>query len=288
MSRSLSENKEKVLIQCRLCDADKTLPFTNEGEWQVHKCSVCGFVFVVPLPEEEYLRAHYQQYLPSDEDGIYHWRKLMIDVFERSLSVIKRESICSGRKLLDVGCGYGFFLEEANREGWSIQGVEPCEHAHRYSQKNGLKVDLGDLFQQRYQDNSFDVVTMFYVLEHVRDPLSYLREAYRVLKSGGLLLVRVPHTTPIVKLLKAFRIPNRLYDTPSHLSDFSPRTLATALCKTGFIDIKTFPGGSTRPYPFGECIVSVTSGWLADALYWISAGKWLLPGVSKTTTAKKK
>ena len=236
----------------------------------------------------EYLKAHYQQYLPADEEKISQWRTLMVEISDRSLEAIEKNNRQPlDGKLLDVGSGYGFFLEKARKRGWNVHGVEPCEHARNYAIKNELEVDLGVLLEQRYPDSSFDVVTMFYVLEHVREPLSYLKEAHRILKPGGLLLVRVPHTTPIVKFLKAFRIRNRLYDTPSHLSDFSPKTLSLALRKSGFDGCVTFPGGATHPYPFGECAVSVMSGWFADVLYCISLGKWLLPGVSKTTITKK-
>ncbi|MBF0569807.1 MAG: class I SAM-dependent methyltransferase [Candidatus Omnitrophica bacterium] len=274
---------------CRLCGADKTAVVTNEGDWQVFECAVCGFVFVVPLPDEEYLKAHYQQYLPADEKKIGQWRNLMEDISRRSLEAIEkhRQSPSQG-KLLDVGCGYGFFLERARDRGWTVHGVEPCVHARDHAMKSGLQVDLGGLLEQQYPDASFDIVTMFYVLEHVREPLSYLKEAYRILKPGGLLLVRVPHTTPIVKFLKAFGIKNRLYDTPSHLSDFSPKTLSLALRKAGFDGGMTFPGGATRPPHPGERVVATLAGWIADALYWISFGKWLLPGVSKSTLTKKK
>ena len=280
---------EKASTQCRLCGDRKTLFLAAEGDWTVLECSVCGFVFVVPLPDEESLKAHYQQYLPADEEKIFQWRNLMEGISQRSLEAIEKDwPVPSNGRLLDVGCGYGFFLGKARERGWFVNGVEPCVHARDYALKTGLQVDLGGLPEQKYPDGSFDVVTMFYVLEHVREPLSYLKEAYRILKPGGLLLVRVPHTTPIVKFLKVFGIKNRLYDTPSHLSDFSPNTLTLALVKAGFDGGITFPGGATRPYPFGECLVSAASGWLADAMYWISFGKWLLPGVSKSTLTKKK
>ncbi len=289
MSNSPDLIMEKASTQCRLCGDGKTVFLTAEGDWTVLECSECGFVFVVPLPDEAYLKAHYQQYLPADEEKIFQWRNLMEEVSYRSLETIEKDGrMPSNGRLLDVGSGYGFFLEKARDRGWAVRGVEPCVHARDYAMKSGLQVDLGVLLEQKYPDCSFDVVTMFYVLEHVREPLSYLKEAYRILKPEGLLLIRVPHTTPIVKFLKVFGIKNRLYDTPSHLSDFSPKTLSLALVKAGFGGGITFPGGATRQYPFGECLVSAASGWLADAMYWISFGKWLLPGVSKSTLTKKK
>lgn len=273
---------------CRLCGAPALTEVTQEGPWHVLECRTCGFVFMVPLPDEAYLKNHYQQYLPADAVRIRQWRRLMVEISRRSLEAMdQRVPGVPGRRLLDVGCGYGFFLEKAREQGWDVQGVEPCAHAREYALKHGLEVDAGVLMEQHYLDAAFDAVTLFYVLEHVREPLVYLKEAYRILKPGGVLLVRVPHTTPIVKGLKLLRINNRLYDAPSHLNDFSPATLSLALSKAGFKDATTFPGGATRPHSWDERVVSVMSGGLADVLYGLSFGKWLLPGVSKTTITIK-
>ena len=284
------ESEGDTQTLCRLCSSGKTVLVTCEGEFRVLECQGCGFVFVVPLPDEGYLKAHYQHYLPVNEAKALQWRTLMQEISQRSLAAIAKKSQCLPKdaNLLDVGCGYGFFLEMARERGWAVHGVEPCVHARDYAMKSGLEVDIGGLLEQHYADSSFNVVTMFYVLEHVREPLIYLSEAYRILKPGGILFVRVPHTTPIVKFLKALRIKNRLYDTPSHLSDFSPKTLLLALKKAGFESGITFPGGATRPHPMNECIVSIVSGRIASAIYCISSGKWLLPGVSKSTLTQKK
>ena len=245
-------------------------------------------MYVTPLPNEHFLRRHYQTYLPASDTLIAQWRMMMLSVFQRSLDAIEARRGLSKGTLLDIGCGYGFFLELALQRGWRVNGVEPCAHARAYAASKSIKVDSEDLFDQAYKNEMFDVVTLFYVLEHLPSPLKYLKEINRILKPGGLLLVRVPHTTPLVKLLKLLGINNSLYDVPSHLSDFSPSTIAMALEKTGFKEIHTFPGGATSPHILGKRIVSHSSGFLADILYALSGNRLLLPGVSKTTIARKK
>ena len=251
------------------------------------QCKNCSFVYVTPLPDEQFLYHHYQTYLPSGNVYIEQWRRMMVDVFQRSLNAIETQYGHNKGTLLDVGCGYGFFLDLARQNGWQVRGIEPCAHARAYAASKSLEVDSEDLFARVYRDKTFDVVTLFYVLEHLPHPLRYLKEINRILKPGGLVLVRIPHTTPIVKFLKILGIPNKLYDIPSHLNDFSPRTITLALEKTGFKEIKTFPGGATRPYAFSKRIVSSCSGSLADALYVLSGRRLLIPGVSKTTIARK-
>lgn len=272
---------------CPLCGRQEIRLVHKESEWNIVKCLSCSFVFVNPIPDDIALRCHYQQYLPSEENRIRDWCRMMSGVFSRSLDVIGKENGSHHGKLLDIGCGYGFFLDLAHKKGWEVYGVEPCDHARAYAAKKGILVDSENLFERAYNDELFDVVTLFYVLEHLPDPLRYLKEINRILKPGGLLLIRVPHTTPIVRLLKIFAIANKLYDVPSHLSDFSPRTIALALEKTGFNEIHTFPGGATRPQAIGQRLISKSSGALAEALYKISGKTLLLPGISKTTIARK-
>lgn len=274
-------------MSCLICGEGEARLIKKEGAWDVVQCKNCSFVYITPLPDEQFLHLHYQTYLPAGDADIEQWRKMMQGVFNRSLDAIEARQGLSRGTLLDIGCGYGFFLELARQRGWSVYGVEPCAHARAYAASKSLKIDSKDLFAQMYKDETFDVVTLFYVLEHLLNPLKYLKEIRRILKPGGLLLVRVPHTTPIAKFLKILGIPNKIYDVPSHLSDFSPNTIALALGKVGFTEIQTFPGGATRPHALMQHVVSSGSGLLADVLYALSGKKLLIPGVSKTTIARK-
>lgn len=273
--------------QCYICGGTKCCIIKKEAAWNVIQCKDCSFVYITPVPSEQFLHLHYQQYLPSDSIHIEQWRIMMTNIFLRSINIIEARHSLGRGALLDIGCGYGFFLELARQRGWNVYGIEPCAHARAYAASKGIAVDSENLFTRAYSDEMFDVVTLFYVLEHLPEPLRYLKEINRILKPGGLLLIRVPHITPLVKFLKIFRIPNKLYDSPSHLSDFSPRTMALALEKTGFCEINTFPGGATRPRAIGQRIISYGSGVLADLLYFISWKRLLMPGVSKTTIASK-
>jgi len=211
----------------------------------------------------------------------------MRGVFSNSLNLIEKFYDSPTGRLLDIGCGYGFFLKMAEEKGWEVCGLDLCKHAVTYAKLRGINVSCATLLEKKYKNAEFDIATMFYVLEHLPDPIQHLKEVYRVLKPGGLILLRVPHTTPIIKLLKALNIPNRLYDAPSHLNDFSPDIIRRILQKSGFTAIHTHIGGMTYPYPLHQRIISFVSGWLAEFLYALTFGKYLFPGVSKTTIARK-
>lgn len=275
-----------LAVKCPLCNQDKTKLITKEGEFSIVECLVCGFVYVNPQPDEDYLKNHYQSYLPATEKEIVAWDKMMTQIFARSLKVITQ--VLPGRgRLLDIGSAHGFFLRDAIKSGFETCGLDLCQQAVDYSNAQGWQADCVSLFDKKFPDNSFDVVTMFYVLEHLPDPAKYLKGVKRILKPGGVLLLRVPHTTPLVKFLKLFGIANKLYDAPSHLNDFSPSTIKQMLENCGLSNALTFIGGTTYPAKALPKAVSVFSGILADIVYTLSAGNWLFPGVSKTTIAFK-
>jgi hypothetical protein len=114
-----------------------------------------------------------------------------------------------------------------------------------------------------------------------------LRKAFDLLTSGGILLARVPHTTPIVRLLSPFGLGGSLYDPPFHLYDFSPAVLREMLRRTGIVDVHTFPGQPTVPSRLGGRIAATLFGVLAGGVHALTRGVVLLPGVSKTTIARK-
>jgi SAM-dependent methyltransferase len=191
-------------------------------------------------------------------------------------------------RLLDVGTGYGFFLALMQSRGWEVMGLEVSPTGAQYARKRwGLSILSQPLEQTSFHEGAFDVVTAFYVVEHLPDPMAFLREVYRILRPGGMIMVRYPHSTPIKDILSLMRIRNTLYHLPFHLMDFSPRTMRTALERTGFTKIKTVIGGFTSPSNRAGKWAGLIFGNLAEVLCHLSHGKILLPGVSKTTIARK-
>jgi 2-polyprenyl-3-methyl-5-hydroxy-6-metoxy-1,4-benzoquinol methylase len=273
-------------IQCPICEESKRNPLCQEGSFQMVQCPSCQFIYLNPRPTHESLLRFYQQYLPEEESSIEAWQRMMRPVFNRAahlLSQIKRKG-----HLLDAGTGFGFFLSEMKNRGWEGVGVDISEKAINYGREVlGLTIHSGPLEKIGFPNHSFDVITSFYLIEHLPYPMVFFKECYRILKPGGVLLLRYPHTTPIKSLLHFFAIKNRLYDLPAHLSDFSPKMIQQCLKKTGFEKIQHWIGGHTLPNPMGKRIASFFFGNLSEALFYLSLKRFLLPGVSKTILATK-
>jgi SAM-dependent methyltransferase len=212
---------------------------------------------------------------------------MMRPIFHRAANLLEHYN--RNGRLLDVGSGFGFFLVEMKHRGWEAVGVEISKKAIDYARNIlGLTIHPGPIEDAGFSDNHFDAVTGFYVIEHLPHPMAFLKECYRILKPGGLLLLRYPHTTPIKNLLRFFGIKNHLYDLPAHLSDFSPRMIQQCLEKIGFGKFCHLIGGYTLPPDLGKRTASILFGSFSEALFYLSLGKFLLPGVSKNILAFKK
>jgi SAM-dependent methyltransferase len=209
-------------------------------------------------------------------------------IFREAAAMLCSSRNGSGRRrLLDVGCGFGTFVAIMRARGWEAEGVDPSSAAVAAAGQKGRPIRLGTLEDLQAAREAYDAVTLFYVLEHLPDPMGALRSISRLLAPGGTLLLRVPHTTPIVRLLAPIGLGSALYDPPYHLYDFSPAVLREMLARTGFVDIQTFPGRPTVPSHLGERIASLCFGTLAAGIHTLSRGAVLLPGISKTTIARK-
>jgi 2-polyprenyl-3-methyl-5-hydroxy-6-metoxy-1,4-benzoquinol methylase len=277
---------EAEWIVCPLCSEQAAKRRHQESGYVMVRCLRCGFFYQNPRTSQQELLKAYQTYLPEGEEEIEAWGKMVEPVFRSGADLIER-SMPRGR-LLDVGTGYGFFLALMQSRGWEVMGLEVSPTGAQYGRKRwGLSILPQPWEKSSFHEGEFDVVTAFYVVEHLPDPVAFLREVHRILRPGGMILVRYPHTTPIKDILSLMRIQNDLYHLPFHLSDFSPKTMRKALEEVGFTKIKTVIGGFTAPSNRAGKWAGRIFGNLAEGLCQLSRGKILLPGVSKTTIARK-
>jgi len=181
-------------------------------------------------------------------------------------------------RLLDVGCGYGLFLERARQNGWHGTGVELSSPEWRYATEH-LHLDVlnQSLSDARFADNSFDVVTLWEVIELLLEPEKVLREILRILKPGGWLMLRTNNMRFHVPALRAGGHPllRPLRLSPGVLHDFgyTPESLAQGLRKERFGNIRSFPSPTT------EGDVYRTGGRMGGMP--VRAAKTVLTGVSR-------
>ena len=231
--------------------------FRGAGRFAYWRCAGCGLVSLHPRLTEKELAPYYPDYVTAvqrghnfrqrlkrmvaedwygygtDRPAVTGWlRKTATFPLRRLLSQLPRRR--PGGRVLDIGCGSGGYLAFLGDLGWACEGIEQGPNSRLYAQQRlGLTVhaDLGQL--QAFPDRYFDVVTMWHVIEHLGDAFEILPAVHRVLKPGGLLMLR----TPNVESWEARLFKGRWYgvDAPRHVHLFSPGALKRCLARAGFV-----------------------------------------------------
>ena len=216
-------------------------------------CRECAFLFKSTRPSAAYLDQLYSEltesYLKSvAEDNAEHREDF------RVARQMLYEAFPSGGSILDVGCASGFFLESLG-QNWNRQGVELFRLAvERSRSRPGIVVHETDLSSAVFPNESFDVVCSFDVIEHLTNPMSIFREARRILKPGGWLLLGTGNSGSLAARMAGSRW--TYLCIPEHISFFSPRSLKKGLARTDFSSFKF------KTIHHGLRSRSVTTGWL--------------------------
>ena len=209
---------------------------TSSGYGKHHtivKCRNCGLVYTNPHRKASAILHNYEEVV----DQLYlEEREGRVLTFRRNLRPLEELMPPDpGRRLLDVGCHIGVFLEIAQERGWEVWGVEPSHWAAGEARSRGLRVIEGTLENAHLAGQSFDVITMWDVIEHLTDPLRELRESHRLLKKGGLICIHTMNIESPLARLMGSRWP---WLMEMHLYYFSPRTLGKMLRRAGFTVVK--------------------------------------------------
>lgn len=232
--------KSRIDVPCDLCglaDAEPLFsarPDESEELFDVVRCRRCDLVYLDPAPAPEDLGRWYASdyYGPENTkfDGVTE-KAVAFFTWWRGL-ILKRWAPAGG-KVLDVGCGRGNFLEVMARRGYEVHGTELSGlSATRARKLFGPNIHVGQLAEAEFPEKTFDLTTIWHVLEHVYDPLGHLRELHRVLKDDGRLVVAVPNFGSIQA---GFGGPSWFHlDVPRHLFQFTPQTLTRLLDAAGF------------------------------------------------------
>lgn len=240
----------EILSNCPICDEkDSQTVLVCEDYTVTHEkftisaCLWCGFQFTNPRPEESKIGKYYESdsYVSHSNskkgiiNAIYH--------FVRQFSLNKKiqliNSLSKKGKLLDIGCGTGEFLSTSQKNGWNVRGIEPNEKARELAIVNyhltiGTQEDLSELTK-----GSFDIITMWHVLEHVHLLNKRVGELHQLLSDSGKVIIAVPNCTSADA--KHYGENWAAYDVPRHLYHFTPVSIKKLLAKHKFYHVASYP-----------------------------------------------
>ncbi|MEM7200319.1 MAG: class I SAM-dependent methyltransferase [Planctomycetota bacterium] len=247
---------------CQVCQGTQHTQLFEEPPFSVQRCTDCGLVFVSPRMTEEDLHAevYSESYWRSDrprEQGYADYaqdEELYLKTFRRRFGLVNEHCPQPGR-VLDVGCAAGFFLRTAKERGWDTYGVEPsaaiATNAQQHLGEDRVFVGvLGDAPPDRgFEPGSFDLVTMWDVVEHVPDPQQLLRQARQMLKPNGTLILETQNVSSRFANLLGRKWHH--YKHREHLYHFNPDTVQRLLQQGGFDVLKNTASYGGKYVSFG-------------------------------------
>jgi len=210
--------------------------FREINGYQLARCRQCALVYLNPRPtqqeiNEEYSAEYHIERLlrqePKTEEEIEEEVNKNIGRVEEILREFGQEG-----KLLDIGCGAGFFIACLRRYGWNVTGIDISEWASKFArEKLRLNILAGSIEDMELNER-FDVITMYHVLEHLVNPLAALRKVLQVLDKDGVLAINGPNLASFDRIWHGKNW--RGYALRTHLYYFMPKTYRMILAKAGF------------------------------------------------------
>ncbi len=233
---------------CVLCGADAPVPLSTRKGWPVSRCPCCGLIYLSERPSEAAVTEMYGRSYYEDGDVGYKGYRELFDRFRPVFGRIfdaraaELEALVSGRRLLEIGCAYGFLLDHLGSRGWEVTGVEVSPLSSAAARDRlGLDVRTGTLDTADLPPSSFDVILMLDVLEHLHRPYDALRRAAALLAPGGRIVIQCPweltHWEEVFEaVLRGRRTATIEPDAiPAHLYFFGPATLDAVIESSGLV-----------------------------------------------------
>lgn len=196
--------------------------FLTKESFEIHECTSCGLLFTEPRPDNAHIGSYYksENYYSHQENNKGFIPKLYEKVKSvnlKSKCKMATKEISIG-KVLDIGCGVGDFLHSMEARGWETTGIEPSEDAINIARKRTKAQLYSPPEIVELQDESFDLITMWHVLEHVEDLRNETKQLQRLLKKGGRLILALPNFKSYDG--QHYKEKWAAYDVPRHLSHF--------------------------------------------------------------------
>lgn len=221
-------------IKCPFCESENTRLhlklkdyFLSQEDFEIHECDDCKLLFTTPRPDKSVIGKYYksENYLSHNEHkkGLVPWIYNQV----KKVNIRNKYKIACGdsRKphLLDFGCGVGDFLHYAQQKGCEVMGCDLNEDARKIaSEKLGKTIVTPEkIFALPH--STFDIITMWHVLEHIDDLYYQSEQLYRLLKDNGRLVIAVPNYKS--NDAEYYKDKWAAYDVPRHLNHFHKESL---------------------------------------------------------------
>jgi len=274
IAESVSANLEYPA--CPLCENERReLRFRLHEPYSVARCLACGFHYLYPRLAESAIRETYQQssYYQGGTCGYADTsytdqERALRATFKRLLNNLHRRGLAGG-VLLEVGCGYGYLLDEARAYFDGRVGTDFSAEAAATARTTGAEVLVGGIEQVPY-GSRFDCVVAIQVIEHVYEPLSFIEQLLSFTKPGGHIVLATPDMGGALRKTMGRRWPS--FKAPEHVLYFDFRRLKKLMSHAALRDIRRLP--YPHAFPLGLIAAKFRLGiprLLAGLNVWVPA-----------------
>ena len=246
--------------------------YASGEKFEVIRCVHCGFLMTQNVPVEAEIGKYYEtpDYISHSDthkgmmNRVYHWvRHFML---LRKADLVKRVSKLSNGVLLDYGTGTGYFAHVMSQKQWKVKAIEKSPQARAFAKEYfGLEVESESALLH-YSASSFDIVTLWHVMEHLEHLNEMWKVLHRILKEKGILIVAVPN--PNSYDAKKYGEWWAAYDVPRHLWHFLPSVMQQFGSKHGFVLEEKLP------MPFDAFYVSMLTEKYKGSRFSFVKGLW--------------
>lgn len=238
------------LKNCPVCQNNTFVEFlkvqdftVSQEKFSIQECKNCGFKFTNPRPDLTQIGDYYkaESYISHTNTSKGLIAKLYHSVRKYTLKGklnLINSLIPQKGKLLDVGCGTGMFLNECREDGWRVNGIEPDGGARQIAEEIN-KASIKTEILSSFKNETFEIITMWHVLEHVHllnETVDWLKER---LSENGYLIIAVPNHES--KDAEIYQEHWAAYDVPRHLYHFSQKSIKQLFEQKGFSLKETLP-----------------------------------------------
>ena len=236
-------------LVCRVCSSSNTHLMVEVESNQVLRCDACDHVFLNVAHTAESISTLYEDYGQQGENQYFSGMDAQVlsnidGYLRRAQELVEVDEADQPLRLLDIGCGNGGLMQRAQEMGFDVEGVEICQPLAQIVRKR-LDCRVHGCFVEDLEvdDASYDVITMYDLVEHLAEPCVDLRAVHRLLKPGGILFVLTPNDHALVRTIskKLYRFTLGRFDRPmkklyypDHLSYFTKKSLHELFSRTDF------------------------------------------------------
>ncbi len=230
---------------CRLCSNKKISFYYKIDNYSYYFCHHCQTLFLNPQPTKIIIDHYYKTSFEYISGHINKTR--IINQAKKIIKNLKKLHL-QGKTLLDIGCGYGFFLQEAKKAGFQTEGIEPSNKLTSQIlsplKSKVINLPLEEYFYQNKRKKNFDFIVMIHVIEHIKNPNQWIQMAYFLLNQNGILYIETPNLQS--HLYNVERENYTFLTPPDHLWVFSKKSFQTIIQKIHDLKIEKV---STYSYP---------------------------------------